>query len=134
MTLDTLLLFVPVALALNVTPGADMLFCLGQGAANGPRAGVAAALGIAGGSFVHALLAGVGLAALVAAHPLLFEAVRWIGVGYLLWLALRAFRDPIAVSATNEGTHSSLRTTWTRGVLVCLLNPKAAGSRSACGT
>ena len=39
-----LLIFIPAALALNLTPGADMLFCLGQGLKSGPRAGVAAKL------------------------------------------------------------------------------------------
>lgn len=43
--LNTLLIFTPIALALNLTPGADMLFCLGQGAKSGPKAGVAASLG-----------------------------------------------------------------------------------------
>lgn len=123
-TLETLMLFAPIALALNVTPGADMLFCLGQGAANGPKAGVAASLGIATGSFIHAFFAGVGLAALVAAHPLLFEAVRWIGVGYLVWLAIQTFRHPIGVAPMSASAGPSLRAAWGRGVLVCLLNPK----------
>lgn len=62
--LHTLYIFVPIALALNVTPGADMLSCLGQGAKSGPRAGLAASLGIAIGSFIHALAGGAGLAAI----------------------------------------------------------------------
>ena len=37
-------LFVPIALALNLTPGGDMLFCLGQGAKSGPKAGIALSL------------------------------------------------------------------------------------------
>lgn len=41
----TLLAFVPAALALNLTPGADMMFCLGQGMRFGPRASVAASAG-----------------------------------------------------------------------------------------
>jgi len=61
-------LFIPAALALNLTPGNDMLFCLGQGLKFGPTAGVAASLGVATGSLVHSLTAALGLAALLAAN------------------------------------------------------------------
>ena len=86
---ETLLIFIPIALALNITPGADMLFCLGQGAKSGPQAGVVAALGIATGSLIHAVVAGLGLAAFLAAFPLAFEIVRWAGVAYLVYLAVQ---------------------------------------------
>ncbi|TKA93842.1 LysE family translocator, partial [Cereibacter changlensis] len=48
-----LLAFVPAALALNLTPGADMMFCLGQGLKAGPRAALAADAGIAAGGMVR---------------------------------------------------------------------------------
>ncbi|MBL3571325.1 LysE family translocator [Rhodovulum visakhapatnamense] len=117
--LVTLAAFVPAALALNLTPGADMMFCLGQGLRGGPRAALAADLGIALGCFVHVTLAGLGLGAVVAAVPGAFEAIRWAGVAYLLWLAWgalrhgalapglpavtprRAFREALAVNLTN---------------------------------
>lgn len=87
-----LLAFVPAALALNVTPGADMMFCLAQGLRRGARAAIAASAGISGGVFIHAALAGLGLSALVEAWPPAFDIIRWIGVGYLLWLAVQALR------------------------------------------
>ena len=58
--LSTLVAFVPAALALNITPGADMMFCLGQGLKSGPRPAVAASLGVAAGGMVHVALAGLG--------------------------------------------------------------------------
>ena len=124
--LNTLLIFTPIALALNLTPGADMLFCLSQGARSGPRAGIAASLGIATGSFIHSLIAGLGLAALIAANPVAFEIIRWAGVCYLLYLAVVAF-----TSQTAELTHKSVDRSkgwqaWQDGVFVCLLNPKVA--------
>ncbi|MEX5727822.1 threonine/homoserine/homoserine lactone efflux protein [Rhodovulum iodosum] len=115
----TLAAFVPAALALNLTPGADMMFCLGQGLRGGPRAALAADAGIALGVLVHGALAGLGLAALIAGRPWLFDAIRWAGVAYLLWLAAatlrqgpaapdlpavapaRAFREALAVNLTN---------------------------------
>ncbi|MGR3475573.1 MAG: LysE family translocator, partial [Sulfitobacter sp.] len=89
----TLLAFVPAALALNLTPGADMMFCLGQGLRSGPRAALAASAGISAGALVHVTLAGLGLGALVAALPWALDLIRWLGVAYLLWLAVQTLRQ-----------------------------------------
>ena len=92
------LAFVPAALALNLTPGADMMFCFAQGMKGGPRAAIAASAGISRRSMVHVLLAGLGLGALVAAFPWLFGAIRWVGAAYLAWLAWKTFRTPLVVA------------------------------------
>ncbi len=115
----TLLTFVPAALALNLTPGADMMFCLGQGLRGGARPAVAASAGISAGGLVHVTIAGLGLGAVVTHLPWLLDAIRWVGVAYLLWLAWgalhmrppertdvpvrvsRAFRDGFIVNLTN---------------------------------
>lgn len=123
---NLLLLFIPAALALNLTPGADMLFCLGQGLRCGAKAGLAASFGIATGSLIHTLLAAAGLAAVLKAHPAAFEFIRWAGVGYLLWLALQAFRQPVAaLQPTGVESGGALRA-WRDGIVVNLLNPKIA--------
>ena len=124
--LNTLYIFVPIALALNLTPGADMLFCLGQGAKSGPKAGMTASLGIATGSFLHALAGGLGLAALIAANPIAFEIIRWGGVVYLLFLAFKAFTAPISTLEPDVVGYSKSWQAYKDGVLVCLLNPKVA--------
>ncbi|MCB1366025.1 MAG: LysE family translocator [Rhodobacteraceae bacterium] len=117
-----LLAYVPAALALNLTPGADMMFCLGQGLRAGPRAAMAASAGISTGAMVHVALAGLGLGAAVAALPWLFDAIRWVGVAYLLWLAWGAIRGreaaPEAVTGTGAGR------AFRAGLFVNLTNPK----------
>lgn len=123
---DTLLIFIPAALALNLTPGNDMLFCLGQGMKSGPRAGMAASFGIAAGVLIHTLAAGIGLAALLAAHPGAFEAIRWGGVAYLVYLAIQAFRAPVALAAPQAAARNSAWKAWRDAVIVSLLNPKVA--------
>ena len=129
---QSLLIFIPIALALNLTPGADMLFCLGQGIQSGPRAGFASSLGIATGSFIHSLLAGLGLAALVASHSVAFEVIRWAGVAYLLWLALSSVlssaAEPMQVTSSDSPavSRNTALAAWRKGILVCLLNPKVA--------
>lgn len=116
-----LLAFIPAGLALNLTPGADMMFCLGLGLRSGPRAAVAASAGISAGGMVHITLAGLGLGAMVAALPWLFDVIRWIGVAYLLWLAVGALRArPLRADAPALGMVRAFRT----GMLVNLTNPK----------
>lgn len=118
----TLLAFLPAGLLLNVTPGADMMFCLGQGLRNGARAAWAASAGIALGAFVHAAIAGVGLAALLAAAPWAFELIRWAGVGYLLWLAVQTLRNAGAAPAASTAAGKAF---WA-ALIVNLTNPKVA--------
>lgn len=117
----TLLAFIPAALALNLTPGADMMFCFGQGLRSGPGSAIAASAGIAAGGMIHVLLAGLGLGAAVATLPWLFDVIRWLGVAYLLFLALGAFRNgAVATAASARPARSSFRD----GMLVNLTNPK----------
>ena len=118
----TLAAFIPAALALNLTPGADMLFCLGQGLRSGPRAAMAASAGISMGSFVHVSLAALGLGALIQALPWAFDVIRWIGVAYLLYLAWQTLRSSAGVGP-KAAELSVGRAFWT-GFVVNLTNPK----------
>ncbi|MEJ2020699.1 MAG: LysE family transporter [Maritimibacter sp.] len=84
--------FLGAGLLLNLTSGADVMFASASGLAGGPRAGIAAAFGVALGGLMHASLAAAGLAALLAAAPTLFTALRYLGAAYLLLLAVKAWR------------------------------------------
>lgn len=116
-----LMAFVPAALALNLTPGADMMFCLGQGLRSGGRSAVAASAGISTGAMVHVTLAGLGLGAVVATIPWLFDVIRWVGVAYLLWLAWGAVRQ--GATAPDAPAIPAARAFRT-GFVVNLTNPK----------
>src|SRR4051812_50113148 len=69
-----------------VVPGPDMLFVLGCGMRGGPRAGLLATAGVATSEAVHVAVAAAGLAALFAAVPGAFTAVRIVGAGDLIFL------------------------------------------------
>ncbi|MFT5869769.1 MAG: threonine/homoserine/homoserine lactone efflux protein [Paracoccaceae bacterium] len=116
-----LLAFLPAAIALNLTPGADMMFCFSQGLRRGSKAAITASLGISTGGLVHVTLAGLGLSALISTVPWLFGAIRWFGVAYLLWLAwsnLHAQADPRFTTSAKIG-----RSFWD-GFVVNMSNPK----------
>ena len=123
MSVDPLLLlaFIPAGLALNVTPGPDMMFCLAQGLRGGARCGWAASGGVALGGMVHVLLGGLGLGAVVVALPGAFDLIRCGGAAYLAWIAWRTLRRPIAGSdAPALSPGQALR----QGFMVNITNPK----------
>ncbi|BDG71100.1 lysine transporter LysE [Roseomonas fluvialis] len=119
--------FLIACLVLVVTPGPDMAFVLGQTLSGGARRGWAATAGVYAGVGVHIVLAALGVAALVAANPALFTALRIAGALYLLWLgaqAIRAaWRGPAADSAA-EPAAISLSAAFRQGFVTNLLNPK----------
>lgn len=117
----TLLAFIPAAVALNLTPGADMMFCLGQGLRAGPVPAIAASAGIVLGGMVHVTLAGLGLGAAVATLPWLFDVIRWVGVAYLLWLSWQALRHPPQAGDTPKVRPARA---FRDGMVVNLTNPK----------
>lgn len=116
-----LLAFIPAALALNLTPGADMMFCLAQGLRGGARPAIAASAGISVGAMVHVTLAGLGLGALISQFPWLFGAIRWIGAAYLLWLAYKTVTTPLTSGDLPAARPSRA---FRDGMIVNLSNPK----------
>ncbi|SIS56582.1 Threonine/homoserine/homoserine lactone efflux protein [Roseivivax lentus] len=120
----TLLSFLGAGILLNLTPGADVMFAMASGARGGPRAGVAAAAGITAGATAHICATAFGLAAALAASPGAFEAIRWLGAAYLLYLAVQTWRAPPA--APETGGSARLGPAFRRGFLTNLLNPKVA--------
>lgn len=118
-----LLVFMTAALLLNLTPGNDMMFVLGQSLKGGPARGIAASFGIATGSLIHLALVAAGVAVLLKENPMVFEAIRWVGVAYLLWIAWKTLTGSGPAEASVDVNGSSLRA-WRDGTLVNLLNPK----------
>ena len=74
---------------LNLTPGPDVLFIVSQSLRGGVRAGVVAAWGITAGCFVHVGAAALGVGALLATSAAAFNAVKWLGAAYLVWIGVR---------------------------------------------
>ncbi len=117
-----LLLFLTAALTLNLTPGNDMMFVLGQSLKGGARVGIAASLGIATGTLIHMALVGLGVAVLLAQYPTVFDLIRYAGAAYLLWIAWKTLTSPIAV--VKDGAQRSAFAAWRDGALVNVFNPK----------
>ena len=123
--MHSLALFLAAGLALNLTPGPDMLYVAARGASEGRSAGVVSALGIGAGTLVHVTLVAAGLAALLAAVPLAYSVLRLGGAAYLIYLGVRALRGGSATS-TRSLAPASLGVIFRQGVITNVLNPKVA--------
>lgn len=125
--LATLALFGLAALALTMTPGPDMLLIASRSASEGRAAGFATLAGIQAGTYCHALAAAFGLSQLFLIVPHAYDAVRYAGAAYLLYLAWKTVRSG-AVTLTPEGgtARHAIGTMFRQGLLTNLLNPKMA--------
>jgi threonine/homoserine/homoserine lactone efflux protein len=119
-----LAIFLAAALTLNLTPGNDMTFVIGQSMRGGFRTGAMASLGISTGSAVHLLLVALGVAVILDRYPLFFDAIRYAGATYLIWLAWQSLRTNPPEEEAREASSSTAFAAWRDGLLVNLLNPK----------
>lgn len=122
-----LLAFLLAVLVVTATPGPAMALVVRRAGLQGFRPAVSTVLGLEAGLFIWALLAGLGLAAVVAASEAAYLVLRVVGAGVLLYLGVRALlaarRDDPA--ATPASAHRPARA-FGEGLLVQLANPKAA--------
>jgi threonine/homoserine/homoserine lactone efflux protein len=123
---QTFLLFLGAVLILMVTPGPNMAFVLTSGAAYGWRGGLAAALGIGVVDLIFTLVCAFGLAGLLSAYPAAFDAIRWAGAGYLIYLAVTCIRSAGHEKASGAvEAEPSRRAIFLRGLASNIANPKA---------
>ena len=128
-TLLPLVLFLAAALALNLSPGPDMLYVISRSLEQGRKAGIVSALGIGVGTLAYTFVTALGLSALLLSMPILFNAIRYAGALYLAYLGFRMlFAKVVKTFGTAEGrpVHIPLRRVFRQGVTTNLLNPKVA--------
>jgi threonine/homoserine/homoserine lactone efflux protein len=124
---STLVLFSAACAALTATPGPDMLLIASRSVTQGKASGFATLAGIQAGTYCHALAAAFGLSQLFLAVPVAYDAVRYAGAAYLLYLAWKAFRSTGTMLAPSAGLRRySIAAVFRQGLLTNLLNPKMA--------
>jgi threonine/homoserine/homoserine lactone efflux protein len=119
---STLVLFALAAIALIAIPGPNMLFVAAQSMSQGRRAGFAAALGLLTGTMIYVGAAAAGVAAIIASSALAFDALRYLGAAYLIYLGIKAWRSRDEPVAVDFRTGRAYR----QAIVVQLLNPKVA--------
>ena len=121
--------FVVFAIVLIAIPGADFAVTVRSTLVGGHRQGQWSAAGIASSNVVQGLLAVAGLGAIVVHVEPLFQAVKWAGIGYLLYLAAQSFRSAwrgeyASLDADGPGATGTAWTGWRQGFLSNITNPK----------
>ncbi|WP_373489910.1 LysE family translocator [Parasphingorhabdus sp.] len=129
MPLETILLFLIADLIFCLTPGPATLVAVSHALPHGPAGGMRGALGpIVGvniGNFIWYGLTAFGLIALIQAVPTAYSVLRWIGVAYLAWMALRMLRGGTSALARQSATPASFKKGFLSGLAVHMSNPKA---------
>jgi threonine/homoserine/homoserine lactone efflux protein len=119
--------FLITTLIVVMTPGPGVVQTLVAGISRGARAGVVAAVGCTAGVLPHLALSITGLAALLHASPVVFQTVKYLGVAYLVYMAITTLRERGGLQLPEAGaqveSRSDLRVVRD-SVLVNLLNPK----------
>lgn len=124
-------LYTGAAALLILTPGPDTFMVAATSAADGPRAGILASLGVFVGCLVHILLVAAGVSALIATTPWAFDAIKFAGAIYLIWIGFQALRAAWR-GYDGEATQAAPReraggwSLFLRGALTNALNPKVA--------
>ncbi|RMA40789.1 LysE family translocator [Rhodophyticola porphyridii] len=128
MSLEALVPILLIALVASGSPGPATLAIAGTSMGAGRRHGLALAAGVVLGSWTWSLAAALGLGAVMAAHGWIFEIMRYVAAGYLLWLGLKAARRAWAgakASPIAQAAGTSLRGAFAKGLALHLTNPKA---------
>ncbi|MGJ7903600.1 LysE family translocator [Lysobacter sp. 1R34A] len=127
--LATLAAYLAAAAVLVLIPGPGTAWIIAQSAAGGPARGVQAAFGLETATLIHALAASLGLSALLATSALAFEAIKYAGAAYLIWLGIKAWRSPSPAPASADDAPQAANSghnIYLRSVMTGVLNPKVA--------
>lgn len=112
--------FLVSSILLTLAPGPDNLYLLANSIADGAKAGITLAGGLASGIVFHTCLVILGVAALVKSSPIAFTALKYVGAAYLFYLAYGAFTAKVAdtktASNTNDGTEAAASNSQTTNV------------------
>lgn len=116
--------FLLTALIVVLIPGTGVIYTVTTGLFQGRRAALAAALGCTLGIVPPMLASILGLAALLHASALAFQLLKFVGAGYLIYLAWGMWRETGALSFTNGESHAGHGRIVLRAILINVLNPK----------
>jgi threonine/homoserine/homoserine lactone efflux protein len=116
--------FLVTSLVVIVSPGTGVLYTLAAGISGGSRASIVAAFGCTLGIVPHMAAAILGLAAILHTSAVAFQAFKYLGVSYLLYMAWNALREHGALRVESKGgSRSAIQVTVT-AILINILNPK----------
>lgn len=126
MTIETWLALLAASWAISLSPGAGAVAAMASGLRHGLRRGYWTSLGLQLGVLLQLAVVGAGMGAALATSGIAFEAIRWFGVAYLVYLGIKLWRRPAsAPELPGNAAAESPRTMVLKGLMVNAGNPKA---------
>ncbi len=123
MDLTLYITFILASVALIIVPGLNVLVIISTSVSHGAKRGLQTVFGTTSAMVVQLLIAAMGTTWLVESLSSGFRWLRWIGVGYLLFLGISHFQKMLSIAEEKETTITT-SSTFSRGFLVSLTNPK----------
>lgn len=124
--IETLLPFFAASVLLGIAPGPDNIFVLTQSALHGRGAGLVVMLGLCTGLIVHSIAVALGVAVIFQTSAVAFSALKFLGAGYLMYLAWQAFRASAAKFEAELIPEANLWKLYRRGIIMNITNPKVS--------
>jgi threonine efflux protein len=120
-------LILVAALLATGSPGPATLNIAGTAMTSGRSRALAMAAGVSTGSLMWSTAAAFGLGAIMLANAWVFEAMRYLGAGYLIFLAAKSAKSALTPGdlVTRSGRYSSAGRAYASGLALHLTNPKA---------
>lgn len=116
--------FFLTSLVVVLLPGTGVIYTLAIGLGRGFKASVAAAVGCTLGTVPAAVASIIGLAALLHASALAFQAIKFLGVAYLFYMAWKILKDDTVLEVSENNKKMGYVQIATNGTLLNVLNPK----------
>ncbi|MBS98412.1 MAG: homoserine/homoserine lactone efflux protein [Oceanospirillaceae bacterium] len=123
MAIEVWLALLSASILISLSPGAGAATAMSYGLSHGVRGAAPAVAGLIAGYGTQLLIVAVGLGSLVATSPTLFQAIKWIGAGYLIWLGIGLWRDKGKLSLRRTDEIKKHRH-FISAYLVNITNPK----------
>ncbi len=124
--LDIVITFFTASVLLALVPGPDNIFVLTQSTLHGKVPGLIVMLGLCTGILVHTTAVALGVAIIFQTSTVAFSILKFIGAGYLLYLAWQAFRASSEKIDNASNGNTSFRKLYFRGIIMNITNPKVS--------
>ena len=126
MSIENIFTFILVSSLLSLAPGPDNIFVLMHSALHGRKTGIFVTLGLCTGLAFHTTAVALGLAVIFQTSALAFNILKYLGVGYLLYLAWLSFKAELSDTHSPSDIGRSFRALYLRGVIMNITNPKVS--------
>lgn len=119
--------FIAASLVLLVVPGPTVIMVISQALAHGRRTALACVAGVGLADVVAASLSLLGAGTILAASAAAFEAIKWVGAAYLVWIGIKMWRAPVTphlLDLKAAAVGERILPVFRNSFLVTVFNPK----------